>query len=70
MRLEPAALLRYGGQPGGLRKTAPIVTWIRLVCRNELVRCQALVDGGSESSYFHPGLQNFAISTRQQSFKL
>jgi hypothetical protein len=55
---------------GRLGKTAPIVTWLTMVKDGDKVRCQVLVDGGSESSYFSPDLQPMAITTRKQAFRL
>ena len=55
---------------GQLGEQAPIVTWITLVRGDESLRVQALGDGGSESSYYNPDIQEFAISTKKKSFRL
>ena len=51
---------------GGLGQTTPLTTWVILVRGEDSIKVLALVDSGSESSYFHPALQQFAIETRKQ----
>ena len=67
------AFTQDGCQPanrGGLGKPSPVVTWITILKDGEQLRVQALVDSGSESSYFSPDLLPMAVTKRPITFRL
>ena len=55
---------------GGIGDGASLTSYITLRRGQEVVTVGALLDAGSEASYFHPSIERFGVSTKKKCFKL
>ena len=75
-QLNVAILAMQAGEPppaenrGQLGHPAPLTSQITLKKNGETMLVSALLDSGSESSYFHPDLERMATSRRRKRFQL